>query len=263
MSLPEIVLPKIEIPFHIPLLAHPPIVHFLIAIPVIVLLLEILNLMMKKKAVGGVSFLLLLLVMVAAIGAYFAGLTDGKEAYPALNEAAKAALTDHKQLGAYILLGSGVVFVLKLFSMLGNKFLKALYILILILFLVLLFKQGKEGGELVYIHGINVEQVKNLDDELFDANEELEEAQEDLKDAQEALKNKKEIEVPVVENPVTTETITNSVSDSAIPETISKDVKSNTESTLETTIEKKETEVKSVATETVKTETLETNREVH
>ena len=243
MSLPEIVLPKIEIPFDISVLMHPPIVHFLIALPVIVLLLEVLNLMMKKKAVGGVSFLLLLLTVVAAVGAYFTGLTDGKEAYPALNEAAKAALGDHKQLGTYILLGSAVVLVLKLLAMLGNKFLKALYILILIIFLVLLFKQGKEGGELVYKHGVNVEQVKTLDDELFDVKEELEEAQEELAEPQEEAKaDKKEISETVVEKPEVVENV-------AIP-TTQKGISSQEEPTS-TSIEKTKAVVETVPTEAV------------
>ena len=176
MTLPEIVLPKVEIPFDIPVLLHPAVVHFLIAIPVVILLLELMNLVMKKKAVGGVSFFLILLVVVAAIAAYFTGLTDGKEAFPALGEAAKSELGEHKLLGTYVLLASAVVLFLKLLAMTGNKVLKALYIFVLIAFVVLMFKQGKEGGELVFEHGLNVEKVKALDDELFDLKEELEEA---------------------------------------------------------------------------------------
>jgi uncharacterized membrane protein len=176
MTLPEIVLPKIVLPFDIPVLLHPAVVHFLIAIPVVILLLEIMNLMMKKKAVGGVSFFLILLVVVAAIGAYFTGLTDGKEAFPALSEAAKSELGEHKLFGTYLLLGSAVLLFLKLLAMTGNKVLKGLYILVLIAFVVLMFKQGKEGGELVYEHGLNVQAVQALDDEIFDLKEELEEA---------------------------------------------------------------------------------------
>ena len=176
MTLPEIVLPKVDLPFDIPVLLHPAVVHFLIAIPVVILLLEIMNLMMKKKAVGGVSFFLIILVVVAAIGAYFTGLTDGKEAFPALAEAAKSELGAHKLLGTYLLLGSTVLLFLKLLAMTGNKVLKGLYILALIAFVILMFKQGKEGGELVFEHGLNVQAVQSLDDENFDLKEELEEA---------------------------------------------------------------------------------------
>ncbi|MBA1419477.1 MAG: DUF2231 domain-containing protein [Epsilonproteobacteria bacterium] len=176
MTLPEIVLPKIVLPFDVPVLLHPVVDHFLIALPVVILLLELMNLMMKKKAVGGVSFFLLVLTVLAATAAYFTGLADGKEAYPALADAAKTALAEHKLLGTYILLGSGVVLFFKLLAMTGNKALKALYILVLIAFVIALFKQGKEGGELVYEHGLNVEQVKTLDDEIFDLKDALEDA---------------------------------------------------------------------------------------
>jgi len=176
MTLPEIVLPKITLPFEMPILLHPIVDHFLIALPVVVLLLELMNLIMKKKAVGGVSFFLIVLTVLAAAGAYLTGLADGKEAYPTLADAAKTALSEHKLLGTYLLLGSGVLLLLKLLAMTGNKILKGLYILALIAFVVVLFKQGEEGGELVYEHGLNVEQVQTLDDEIFDLKEELEDA---------------------------------------------------------------------------------------
>ena len=176
MTLPEIVLPKVVLPFDIPVLLHPFAVHFLVAIPVVILLLELMNLMMKKKAVGGVSFFLILLTVLAAVGAYLTGLADGKEAFSSLGEVAKTALGDHKLLGTYILLGSVVILFLKLLAMTGSKILKGLYILVLIAFIVLMFKQGKEGGALVYQHGLNVQAVKALDSKVFDLEEALDEA---------------------------------------------------------------------------------------
>ena len=177
MTLPAITLPKVELPFDIPVLLHPSVDHFLIALPVVILLLELMNLMMKKKAVSGVSFFLIVLTVVASVGAYFTGIVDGKEAYPALSEAAKAALSEHKLLGTYLMLASGVVLLFKLLSMItGKRIIRVLYILILIAFVAGIFEQGEEGGELVYKYGMNVEKVKVLDDELFDLKEELEEA---------------------------------------------------------------------------------------
>jgi uncharacterized membrane protein len=179
MELPAITLPKVELPFDIPVLLHPAVDHFAIALPVVILLLELMNLILRKKAIGGVSFFLILLTVVVSVGAYFTGLVDGKEAYPALTEAAKEALSEHKLLGTYLMLASGVVLLFKLLAMItGKGIIKGLYILILIAFVAGIFDQGKEGGELVYKYGINVEQVKVLDDELFDLKEELEEATE-------------------------------------------------------------------------------------
>jgi len=195
MTLPQLPIPKIEIPFDIPLLMHSPLVHFVIAIPILVFLLEILNLFMKKRAIGGVSFFLLTLGVLISIGAYFTGITDGNEAYAALDTAdiaVKEALGEHKLLGAYIVLGMALVLMLKTFAMTGLKFFKALYILLFMVLLVLLFEQGEEGGELVFEHGLNVKKVQTLDDTLFDTNEELEELQESLKKVNSELQSYKE-----------------------------------------------------------------------
>lgn len=176
MTLPVITLPKVELPFDIPVLLHPVVDHFIIALPVVILLLELINLIMKKKAIGGISFFLIFLTIFIAAGAYLTGLVDGKEAYPALGEAAKTALSDHKLLGTYLLIASVVVFFFKFLSAVtGNGVMKSLYLLVLIIFVAGIYKQGQEGGELVYKYGMNVEQVKTLDDELFDLKEELEE----------------------------------------------------------------------------------------
>lgn len=49
MTLPVITLPKVELPFDIPVLLHPAVVHFMIALPVVIILLELINLIMKKR----------------------------------------------------------------------------------------------------------------------------------------------------------------------------------------------------------------------
>jgi len=183
MQLPAISLPKVEFPFDIPVLWHPVVDHFVIALPVVILLLELVNLVIRKKAISGMSFFLILLTVIAAVSAYFTGLTDGSEAYPTLNDAAKAALAEHKNLGTYLMLTSGVVLLFKLLSMLTDKsVIRAIYMVILIVFVAGIFEQGEEGGKLVYTHGLNVEQVKTLDDELFDVKEELDEVKEELDD---------------------------------------------------------------------------------
>jgi len=199
MELPAITLPKIELPFDIPVLLHPAVDHFLIALPVVILLLELMNLMMKKKTISGISFFLIVLTVVGTVAAYFTGLTDGKEAYPALNEAAKTALGEHKLLGTYLMFASVVVLFFKLLLMItGKGLIRGLYILILIAFVAGIFEQGEEGGELVYVHGLNVEQVKVLDDELFDLKEEIEDLNSELQNI-EALTPPTVTEVPAEE----------------------------------------------------------------
>ena len=111
------------------------------------------------------------------MGAYFTGLVDGKEAYEALSDAAKADLAEHKTLGIYLMLASFVLLLFKILSMVSVKgIMKGLYLLVLIVFVAGIFEQGEEGGELVYEHGVNVEKVKVLDDKIFDLEEALEEA---------------------------------------------------------------------------------------
>lgn len=176
MTLPPITLPKVELPFDISVLLHPPVVHFMVALPVIILLLELLNLMFKKKAIGGISYFLIFVTIIVAAAAYLTGLVDGKEAYPALSEAGKTALSEHKLLGTYLLIASVVVFFFKfLSSVTKSGFMKFLYLMVLIVFVAGIYVQGEEGGKLVFKHGMNVEKVNSLDDALFDLQEEIDE----------------------------------------------------------------------------------------
>ncbi len=188
MELPALKLPTIELPFDIPTLLHPPVDHFAIAIPVLVLIIEIINLVAKKRAIGVLSFALLIIGMIAAIAAYFTGLRDGSEAFDALTQAGQAELKEHRLLGTYLMLASIVVVVFKLLSALIRKgLMKILFLLVLVLFVAGILKQGKDGGELVYKYGANVERVADLDSELFDAKEELDELKEEMESATEKV----------------------------------------------------------------------------
>jgi len=228
MTLPAITLPKVELPFDIPVLLHPSVDHFIIALPVVILLLELMNLMMKKKAVSGVSFFLIVLTVIAAVGAYFTGLVDGKEAYPALSEAAKTALSEHKILGIYLMFASAIVFFFKLLSMITEKgIIKGLYILILIAFVAGILDQGKEGGELVYKYGMNVEKVKTLDDKIFDLEEALEEATVETEVPAEVEKSE------VVTSPATTQVVEVAPVETTPAETLSEDVKTEVNEKVE------------------------------
>ena len=196
MELTPIKIPEIPLPFDIPALMHPPVDHFIIALPIVVLLLEIINLFAKKKAIGVVSFFLIILTVVAAVAAYLTGSADGKAAWDLLSEAGQSALKEHKILGTYLMLASVVVLLFKLLSAIINRALmKGLFLFVLIFFVAGILKQGKEGGELVYTHGANVKIVKIKDDALFDCQDDLgdyvaeeKEAEEEAKAAAEAKK---------------------------------------------------------------------------
>ena len=204
MELPAIKIPQIELPFDIPLLMHPPVDHFIIALPIIILFIEFINLFAKKRAIGIVSFLLIILTVVAAVAAYLTGNIDGKEAYPLLSEVAQGELKEHKLLGTWLMIASAVVLVFKLLSaMIGRGIMKALYLAVLILFVAGILKQGKEGGELVYTYGANVKIVKTMDDKMFEIQDELDdyiaeekEAEEEAAEAAKAAESEVKEEAP-------------------------------------------------------------------
>ncbi len=213
MTLPELPfkIPEIALPFDLPTLMHPPIAHFIIALPVIVLLLEIINLFVKKRAIGVTSFFLLILTVVAAVAAYLTGSVDGTAAWDLLAKDAQSALKEHKMFGTYLMLASSVVLVFKLLSsMVQRGLMKGLYFLILIIFVVGILKQGKEGGELVYTHGANVKIVKIKDDKLFDCQDDLSDYVAEEKEAEETAAAKaeedKKVEVQKAEEVKNTET---------------------------------------------------------
>ncbi|HIP18204.1 MAG TPA: hypothetical protein EYG78_02585 [Sulfurovum sp.] len=188
MTLPELPfkIPEIPLPFDIPALMHPPVAHFIIALPVIVLLLEIVNLIVKKRAIGATSFFLLLLTLVVAVAAYYTGGVDGKAAWDILTQDGQTAVKAHKLFGTYLLLASVIVLLFKLLSALVQRgLMKAVYLVVLIFFVAGILKQGKEGGELVYTHGANVKIVKTMDDKMFEIQDELNDYIAEEKEAEE------------------------------------------------------------------------------
>ena len=182
MTLPALSIPEIPIPLQIPELIHPAIVHFVIAIPVVILLLEIYNLGVKRRSISVFSFLLLLVVTVAMFGAYLTGGIDGQAAVDAgLSSAGKADLKEHKLLGIYLVYASvGLVLFKLLFMAIRKTFGKILFILILGGFIAVTLYQGKEGGELVYKYGANNSAVADLASDMEDVTEERDELQEAL-----------------------------------------------------------------------------------
>jgi uncharacterized membrane protein len=185
--LPAVDIP-ITLPFEVPVLLHPPLVHFAIVLPVIILILEFSNLFMKRRAVSVVSLSFLTLLIVVLAGAFFTGKADGSEAFDAMNSDAKEVLKEHKLLGTYLFYGSILLLVLKFLNLTKNATLKVLYMLVLAGFVFATLHQGKEGGELVFEFGTNVEALSKLDEKAFDLQEEVDELKEELKE----LKSEKE-----------------------------------------------------------------------
>ena len=250
MTLPELPfkIPEIPLPFDIPALMHPPVAHFIIALPVIILLLELINLIAKKRAIGVTSFFLLILTVVAAASAYLTGGVDGKAAWDILTQDGQTALKAHKLFGIYLLLASAIVVLFKLISVMVQRGLtKAVYLLILIIFVAGILKQGKEGGELVYTYGANVKIVKTMDDQMFELKDELEDYKAEEKEAEEeAAELEKATEVKEA-----VETKTAEVAEAV--EKKAEEVKEKAAEAVETateTVEEKAAEVKEAVEET-------------
>ena len=183
MNLPVIDIP-VKLPFDVPLLVHPIFVHFVVAIPVIVLLIELINLKAKKPAVSVTSLFLLTLAVIVYAGAFFTGKADGSHAFSLLTPEAKDELKFHKLLGTYLVYAVPVLLLLKAGAMaIRRAWARNLFIAFLLIFIAVLLKQGKDGGELVYEYGVNVKPVMAMQDRLDDMEFDMEDLKEELQKA--------------------------------------------------------------------------------
>ncbi len=262
MSLPNITIP-LELPIDIPVLLHPTVVHFVIAIPVIVLILELINLIIKRRTLSVLSLFLLVLVMVAMAGAYFSGVTDGKEALSLLSPEGQSELKEHKLIGIYLVYISASMVILKLLFMAFSKMVaKLFFILLLIGFIALIFIQGKDGGELVYKYGANSEAVANI---VSSTKNELKESDESTTPkeepkVQEETKTPEATTEPKKEEATTTEVATEPKKEEATTTEVATEPKKEETATTEVATEpkKEETATTEVATESKKEEVTTT-----
>ena len=197
MTLPVIPnLPIPPLPVEIPLLMHPVVAHFAIVIPIVVLLLELVNLIVKKRALSVTSLVLIVFMMLIYVALFITGKTDGSEGAILLGDEGLAHFKFHKLLGLYLIYSTAIVFVFKLLAMLVRKpAVKIIFVVVLIGFVGVNMYQGKKGGELVYQFGMNNtalneanENIEDLNDEIDDLNDELESAKElTCKEVQESI----------------------------------------------------------------------------
>ncbi len=167
-------LPEIDLPLQVPewtilvtYLMHPSVVHFAIVLPVVILLVELINLFTQRKSLSVSVYVLYTLLVMVFISAYITGVTDGREAAPLLSDQGAEALKAHKLIGVYLVYLVLFTVALKVMSlMIGKGWGRALYSLSLIGLIASTFYQGKEGGELVYTYGANVASLQELDERV-------------------------------------------------------------------------------------------------
>jgi uncharacterized membrane protein len=128
-----------------------------IALPILVMLLELINTMTRKKSIGVINFFFLLLLSGVLLIAYLTGTADAKAAESALDAQARSLLDEHRQIGIYLLYASGILLLLKLLSIVIRKVpMKITYLLVLAVFIGFTATTAKRGKSLVYEHGVNV-----------------------------------------------------------------------------------------------------------
>ncbi len=156
MALPALSIPAIPLPFHIPLEIHPCIVHLAVALPIIILFIELINLFAKKRTLGIFSFVLMTLLTVILFGAYITGTTDAQHAGDSL-KVANGLFQEHKNQGIYLVYGSVILLSIKLLSIMIRKMpIRVIFLLFTIIFTMLTLNTAKKGKELVFKYGVNV-----------------------------------------------------------------------------------------------------------
>ena len=170
MNLPAITIP-VQIPDVIPLLLHPVAVHFAVVLPLVILILELINLITKRKALSITVYILFVLLVAVFAAAYATGLTDGKEAGPLLSKEGMAALKSHQLLGTYLVYLALLPLLLKVVSLMVKKgWSRALYSIALVVVIALTFFQAEKGSELVYAYGANVSSQQILEERVEELN---------------------------------------------------------------------------------------------
>jgi len=188
MTLPAIPLP-LPVPEVIPVLLHPAVVHFAVVLPLVILILELINFITKRKSLTITVYILFILLAVVYLGAYGTGVIDGKNGGLLLSDEGLEHLKAHKQIGIYLLYLSGVPILLKLFTLAVKKpWAKIIYMLSFVGIIALTLFQAKEGGELVYKYGLNVEAKIAFEDQLEELTDEMDEVKEGYEEQIEALK---------------------------------------------------------------------------
>ncbi|MEA1919521.1 MAG: DUF2231 domain-containing protein [Campylobacterota bacterium] len=187
MTLPEIPsLPIPPLPIEIPLLMHPVVAHFAIAIPVIVLLLELANLFAKRRGISVASLVMIIAMMFIYVALFITGKVDGTEGYIFLSEAGQDEFKEHKLIGLYLIYATAIVAVFKILAMLIQKTaFKIFFVLLLVGFVGVNMYQGKEGGDLVYEFGMNNVALSDAQDQMDELNDEIDELKEQLEAANE------------------------------------------------------------------------------
>jgi uncharacterized membrane protein len=157
MALPALNIPEFPLPFKIPVDIHPCVIHLAVALPIVIVLMELVNLVVKKRTLGVFSFVLMVLLALVLFAAYLTGTVDAENAKAALAGDAKTLFEAHKQQGVYLVYGAAILVLIKLLSVLIRKTaMRVIFLIFLLGFTAMTVNTAKKGKELVFGYGINV-----------------------------------------------------------------------------------------------------------
>lgn len=138
---------------------HPAAAHFAIVLPVVASVFGLIYLTTRSEGMAKISTRTLIFAALGVIAAWYTGSQAGPDAYPLLSDEGQKELIEHKTLGLYLAISFGVIAVIRFIGCKMNKFvIEALATVLLLGATVVVFAQGKDGGELTYEYGAGVEQ---------------------------------------------------------------------------------------------------------
>ncbi len=161
------------------MMLHPATVHFAMVLPVVASVFGLIYLVKRDELMSKISSRTTLVAALAMIGVWYTGDQAGPEIYDYLSKAGKHELMEHKALGFYLAIAMAIIAALNMAGCLMKKFIiQAVAIVLLLGATVVTFAQGKDGGEIVYNHGMPFKAYM-IEDSLKDAYNDAEEAEED------------------------------------------------------------------------------------
>lgn len=179
------------------MMIHPATAHFAMVLPVVASALGIAYLINRQEIFSKLSSISIFFSALAMGLVWYTGSQAGPEIYDYLSEAGQHELIEHKELGLYLAIAMGIIFILKAIGCQTKKFaLEALAIILLLGATATTFLQGKDGGEIVYNYGTPFKSFMILDtlNEAQEAASEEESAETKLEVYEEALEDIKLID---------------------------------------------------------------------
>ena len=161
------------------MMLHPATVHFAMVLPVVASVFGIIYLIKRDELMSKISSRTTLVAALAMIGVWYTGDQAGPEIYDYLSQDGKHELMEHKALGLYLAIAMAIIAALNTTGCIMKKFIiQAVAIVLLLVATAVTFAQGKDGGEIVYNHGMPFKSFM-IEDSLKDAYNDAEAEEED------------------------------------------------------------------------------------